>query len=149
MRLLLGFILAIVIANPTLASDRTDVMARIQQVVDAWEKGDIAAVTAGFTSSPTLMDEFEPDYWQGPNALQDYAKANAAYNEKNGITDTSIKTLEATYLNINGSYAYVVEPAIYKFKQQGKDVQENGISTLTLQKIEGSWRISGWSWARQ
>ena len=54
-----------------------------------------------------------------------------------------------THVDINADRAYVVIPANYTFRQKGKPVSEAGsIITLTLQRSQAGWRITGWSWAK-
>ena len=46
-------------------------------------------------------------------------------------------------------YEHVVGPANYTFKKNGKPVKEVGsMFTLTLQKGQTGWRITGWAWAK-
>ena len=52
-------------------------------------------------------------------------------------------------VDINGDRAYVVIPADYNFKQNGKPMVETGsVVTLTLRKLQRGWRVSGWAWAK-
>ena len=54
-----------------------------------------------------------------------------------------------SHVDITADRAYVVIPVNYNLKQKGKPVSEVGsIITLTLQKSQSGWRITGWAWAK-
>jgi hypothetical protein len=45
--------------------------------------------------------------------------------------------------------AYVVAPADFRFKENGKDGSDLGaLFTVALQKGQAGWRITGWAWSR-
>ena len=69
--------------------------------------------------------------------------------KKNGITDGIVKLGEAWHVDITNDRAYVVIPASYTFKEKGKVVTESkSVITIALQKSDGGWRISGWTWSK-
>jgi hypothetical protein len=52
-------------------------------------------------------------------------------------------------IDITADRAYVVVPASYEFKKNGKPTKETGsMFTFALQKGEAGWRITGWAWAK-
>ena len=68
---------------------------------------------------------------------------------KNGITDGIVTLSNPRHIDISADHAYVVVPANYTFKKNGKLVKEIGsMITLALQKGEAGWRITGWAWAK-
>jgi hypothetical protein len=69
--------------------------------------------------------------------------------KKNAITDAVVNLGNPSHIDVTADRAYVVAPANYTFKRHGKPEKETGsMFTLTLQKGEGGWRITGWSWAK-
>jgi hypothetical protein len=55
----------------------------------------------------------------------------------------------AWHVDATADHAYVVIPANYAFKQNGKPVKETGsILTIVLAKADTGWRITAWSWAK-
>src|SRR5262245_40236286 len=107
----------LLMASPVMASDQGDVVMRIQQTIDAWQRGDIDGVAAIMAPEPALVDNVPPYLFKGPNALADYIKVNAADNQKDGITDQSIALETAREVKVDGPNAYVVVPAEYRFKR--------------------------------
>jgi ketosteroid isomerase-like protein len=72
-----------------------------------------------------------------------------AHAKQNGITDGIFGIRKARHIDVTGDHAYVVVPAWYKYKQDGKPKKEEGTSVIVLQKGKDGWRITSWSWARQ
>lgn len=75
--------------SPALASDKDDAIARVRQAIDAWNKGDTAAVTPHLMPSLVIIDDLAPNHFQGANAVSDWLEAYAADSAKNAITDPS------------------------------------------------------------
>ena len=72
MRAVISLVLfALLLTTPVSASEENDVLARAQQLVDAWNKDDSAAVAGMVTASIEIIDVFPPYHWSGPHALQD------------------------------------------------------------------------------
>ncbi len=68
---------------------------------------------------------------------------------KNGITDGFVTLRSPRHVDISADRAYVVVPADYTFKKNGKPVKETGSTlTLALQKSATGWRITAWAWAK-
>ena len=75
-------------------------------------------------------------------------EADASIICKNGITDGFVTLGRPRHIDITGDRAYVVVPADYTYKKDGKAVKETGsMFTLVLQKGSAGWRLVGWSWA--
>jgi hypothetical protein len=75
------------------------------------------------------------------SSYKDYAK-------KMGITNMAIILSAPTHVDITADLAYVVVPAGYTLKKQGKPVTStNSVVTLTLKKVASGWRVTGWAWA--
>jgi ketosteroid isomerase-like protein len=130
------------------ASDKTDVMATVNQFIDGFNKGDVKSALATCASPVSIVDEFPPYAWQGPTACADWASDFEANAKKNEITDSNVKLAKPKHVDVSGDRAYVVVPANYKYKQKGKAVAQNGsIMAVALQKSAAGWRITGWSWA--
>ena len=117
-------------AAPAAASNKTDVMATVNQFNDGMNKGDTKTALAACATPSSIVDEFPPYGWQGASACADWANDFDSYNEKSGITG-SIATLgKPRHVDVTGDRAYVVVPATYTYKQKGKKVTESG-SILT------------------
>jgi len=128
------------------------------------EKGAVVAVIKEFESDfnsgnskwvelcadqASIIDEFPPYAWSGSGACSQWGKDFDADAKKNSVTDPSVSFGAAKHLDIIGDRAYVVLPASYSNKQNGKPVKEAGATlTIALQKSGNNWRITAWSWSR-
>lgn len=131
------------------ASDKTDVMVPVRQFVDAFNKGDTKTAEAACAGQAFIIDEFPPHEWHGEGACGEWMKAYDADARKNGITDGIVTLSKPRHIDITEDRAYVVVPASYAFKKNGKLVKETGsMFTIVLKKGEAGWRILGWAWAK-
>ncbi len=128
---------------------QTAVLATIHQFIDGFNKGDTKTIVSACADQTSILDEFPPHEWHGAGACAKWVGDFDADAKKNGITDGVVTLSKASHVDITADLAYVVIPANYTFKQKGKPVSEAGsIITLTLQKVQSGWRITGWSWAK-
>jgi ketosteroid isomerase-like protein len=141
---------AILIAVPVVASDKTDVMAEVHQFVDAFNKGDTKAAAGACAEQTSIIDEFPPHEWHGAGACTTWMNNYDADAKKNGITDGLVTLGSPRHIDVTSDHAYVVVPANYAFKKKGTPMKETGSTlTLSLQKDDAGWRITGWAWAKQ
>jgi hypothetical protein len=142
--------LALVFSAGAGAAPTADVMAPIQQFVDAFNKGETKTAFSACAPTTSIIDEFPPHEWHGSTACADWDTALDAFNKKNAITDTIVTLGKPLHVDVTGDRAYVVLPASYAYKDHGKAAAEKGsILTVALQKIAGVWRMTGWAWARR
>jgi ketosteroid isomerase-like protein len=143
-------VLAIIgMTGPASASDKTEVVAVVNQFLDGFNKGDTKAALATCAPQTAIIDEFSPYVWQGSTACSDWANDFDADAKKNGITDAIVTLGKPRHVDIVGDRAYLVMPANFKFKVKGKPTAETGSTfTVTLQKLAAGWRITGWAWAK-
>ena len=145
----LAFALVVALtAGTAQATDKTDVMATLQQFIDGFNKGDVKSALATCASPVSIVDEFPPYAWQGANACADWANDFEANATKNGITDSVVTLQKPKHVDVVGDRAYVVVPANYDYKVKGKKTSQKGsIMAAAFQKTPVGWRITGWSWA--
>jgi ketosteroid isomerase-like protein len=136
--------------GPAFASDKTDVMAVVRQFADAFDAGDAKTALALCAAQSAIIDDFPPYLWQGASGCADWASDFDAYSKKNGITEPGVYVGGPKHLDVIGDRAYVVVPANFTAKQNGKKITERGsIWTVALQRVGDKWRITGWSWSKQ
>jgi len=136
-------------AGSTLSSEKTDVMAVVNQFIDGFNKDDAKTALAACGAPAFIIDEFPPYSWQGPTACADWANDFDANSKKDKITEPVVKLGKASQVDVTGERAYVVVPANYNFKQYGKPMAETGsMFTVALQKVAAGWRITGWAWSK-
>jgi uncharacterized protein (TIGR02246 family) len=143
-------VFALLLIAPASASEETDIVARLQQLVDAWNKNDSATVASLMTESIEIIDVFPPYHWSGPHALQVWNDGFAADAKANSVTEPSLELLSPTHVDLGGGdAAYVVIPAIYRWKKGAEKMQEKGIITTALRKVDQKWRVAAFAWTRQ
>jgi SnoaL-like domain len=142
-------VVSLLTAGSTVASEKTDVMASVTQFIDGFNKDDVKTALAACASPAFIIDEFPPYTWQGPTACSDWANDFDANSKKESITKPVVTLAKPRHVDITGDHAYVVVPADYAFKQNGKRMDEPGSTfTIALQKTPGGWRITAWTWSK-
>jgi ketosteroid isomerase-like protein len=147
-RIFMAMALCAAMQLTAVAQDNSAVLARIHQFVDAFNHGDTKAMVAASADQVSIIDEFPPHSWSGAGAIAKWVRDYDADAKKNGITDGVVTIGSPRHIDVTADCAYVVVPADYTYKQNGKVVKETGsIFTLVLQKSATGWRIMAWSWA--
>ena len=148
-KVLLVMAVAFLAAGPLFASDKSDVRATVQQITDAFNKGDAKAIVAACTDEMCIIDEFSPYEWHGAGTCSRWLADYDTDAKKNGITDGIVTLGKTRQLEVNGDRAYAVVLANYTFRKNGKALKEtNATWTFALQKVEAGWRVTGWAWAK-
>jgi ketosteroid isomerase-like protein len=147
--LTLAALAAFAVATPAPAQTAdAELMAPIQKFIDSFNRGDAATAAATHAAGADLaiVDEVPPYLWRGPKAFQAWSVDLDSDAKKNGITDPKVTLSAASRAEKNGDQAYVVVPAVYSFKQGGKDMREPAHMTFVLKKGTSGWLIHGWTW---
>ncbi len=148
-KILIALALVVLTTGPLVASENTDVMATVNQLVNAFNTGDTKSLVAACTDDMTIIDEFPPHEWHGAGTCSKWLADYNADAKKNGITDGIVTIGKAQHVDVTGDRAYVVTPANYTYKEKRKSMKETGSTwTFTLQKVEAGWRVTGWAWAK-
>jgi ketosteroid isomerase-like protein len=149
LKILFALALTVAATLPAAATDKTDVVATVRKFVESFNKGDMQALTATCADQASIIDEFPPYEWHGAGACAKWTGDFGVDAKKNGITDGAVTLGTPLHVDVTADRAYVVAPANYKFKQNGKPVQETGSTlTIALQKSDDAWRMTGWAWAK-
>jgi hypothetical protein len=146
--MLFAFVAAALFVAPAGAATGPDpLMSPVHQFIDGFNKGNDKAVKASFvTTGLAIIDEVPPHVWTGPNALAAWIKDLAATDRKEGNTDQSVTLGTPTREIAAGTRGYVVVPAVYHFKRHSVVMREPAQMTFSLQKVSGTWLITGWTW---
>jgi SnoaL-like domain len=148
-KIVMTMAVAVLTTAQLVASEQTDVMATVNQLVEAFNKGDTKSLLASCIDEMCIIDEFPPHEWHGAGTCTKWLADYDADARKNGISDGAVTIGKPRHVDVTADRAYVVVPANYTYKQHGKSMKEIGsIWTFALQKVEGSWRVTGWAWAK-
>jgi hypothetical protein len=71
-----------------------------------------------------------------------------AFKTANEITDMVETFGKPRHIEIAADHAYVVVPASFTYKMNGKPMKESGsVITVALQKGPSGWRTTGWAYS--
>ena len=142
--MLLGTVLGLG-AAPALAADPA-VEAPIQHFIAAFNKGDMAGAAVTMAPRVSIIDEVAPFQWRGPDAFTRWGASLAADSKAKGYSNESVTLGTPSRELVSGANAYVIVPATYAFTQKGVKMAEESQLTFTLWKVDGAWKITGWTW---
>jgi ketosteroid isomerase-like protein len=143
-----ALVLATSLAAPVAGAENANVMTPIRQFVDGFNREDAKAIAAACAPEASIIDDFPPHAWLGLNACAKWFSAFEAYAQRTGITGSIVTLGRPWQVSVTGDRAYVVVPATYAYKEQGKAKIETGsVFTLALQKTATGWLIAGWAWS--
>lgn len=133
-------------ASVAFARDKA-VEAPIRQMMDGFNKGNIAAVKAAHVAAPTIVDNVAPFAWSGPNAFDTWIADLGRSETSRGIADGKVTFSPVVDEVVQGDRAYVVTRSIYAYKQKGRAMREDGFTAFVLVKEGTDWKVESWSWA--
>ncbi|MEI9990968.1 MAG: nuclear transport factor 2 family protein [Rhizomicrobium sp.] len=140
------FAAALLVAVPAAASDKGDLAAAVNAYNDTLNKNDFPGAAAYYAPSPSIIDEFSPHAWSGANAFAQWGADYGVFAKAQQMTEPFVVLAKPTHVLIEGDRGYAVFPANFTFKRAGKPVREPGVMTFAMQKIDGKWKIAGWTW---
>jgi uncharacterized protein (TIGR02246 family) len=109
-----------------------DVLAKI---VDRWNAHDVDGYLSAFWNSPQLLVIFDNQQFQGWDALKTAFKDSLSNPDKMG----RMQPLH-TQIRISKSDLALVQDE-WVIRYQDRDVEHVGSSTMTVQKVDGAWKI--------
>lgn len=135
-------------ASPSVSARQDDVTAPVRQFIDGFNTGDVQSAFAQYANGAvTIVDEFAPHIWTGPDAAHQWADAYDKHAQATGVTDGKVTYGKATRIEVDGSVAYVIVPTVYVYKEHGKPLREEGQMTVVLNHEAGGWKIRSWTWS--
>jgi ketosteroid isomerase-like protein len=147
-RLAAALVASVLLAPAAMAATAPEVVAPIHQFIDGFNTGDAKKAFAAFApGSVSIIDEFAPHLWTGPNAPHAWAAAFEKFAKAAEITDGAVKYGEPTRAEVEGKVAYVILPTVYSYKDHGKPTAEDGQMTFVLRSGAQGWKISAWTWS--
>jgi ketosteroid isomerase-like protein len=143
-----ALIASLLLASPVLAATPAELTAPIHQFIDGFNTGDTKSAYAAYApGNITIIDEFAPHIWTGPNGAHAWAAQYDKHAAATGVTDGSVWLGEPTRIEVEGNEAYVICPTVYNYKENGQPTAEEGQMTYVLNKISAGWKIRAWTWS--
>jgi hypothetical protein len=141
---------AFCVTMPCYASDQSDALSCIEQLVAAWNRNNDQGVVDRMTPTPTIIDEFSPYHWEGSTALADWNRDFETHaKEIGGVSNPRVDLHDPTELDVHGNTAYAVLPTSYQYVVRARQVREKGILTTALVKTGTTWRVAAFAWTDQ
>ena len=143
----IGIACAALLIAPMASARDAGIATTIHTMMEAFNKGDIAAVKAVHVAAPTIVDNVAPFGWSGAGSLDAWLGDLAKSETAAGISDGNVWFGEAVDERISGDRAYVVTPCRYTYKQKGKTMRESGFMAFVFVKDGPVWKVASWTWA--
>jgi len=135
------------IASGATARPAAGPLATVRAFADAINKNDMAGAAATFTpGEASIIDEFKPYVWIGPNALKDWAVSFGEDAKATGKTDPVATLASPIRVSVEDDTAYVVTRATFAYTQNGAKMQDEAVWTLVLKRTDKGWLIKAWAW---
>ena len=129
--------------------DTSEAFATVRQYIEAFNKGDVKAMSTLFAVPGVILDGMAPHLWQGPTASQDWYRDVLTEGEHLGASGYFVTLGEPRHVNVTGDAAYVVVPTTMTFQLKGRQVTQKGATfTVALRKQADGWRIAAWAWGK-
>jgi hypothetical protein len=99
------------------------------------------------TSTQTVIDEFAPHHWSGPEGAKKWAADFGVFMQKNAMSEPGLTMGDPSRLEQDGAHAYAIVPTVFTFKQNGKAMAEKGTMTFALDHTATGWKVASFSWS--
>jgi ketosteroid isomerase-like protein len=141
-------LLALALCAPAaMRAGQDDVSAPVRQFIDGFNTGNVQSAFAAYATGPiTIVDEFAPHVWTGPDAAHQWADAYDRHAKATGVTDGRVSYGKPTRTEVEGDTAYVIMPTVYLYKEHGSELREEGQMTVVLNREASGWKIRSWTW---
>lgn len=126
-----------------------DPLTAVHTYIDAFNAGDVDAMTAAFAPDGSILDGMAPHLWVGPTAAADWYRDVLAEGAHLGASRYRVTLGAPLHTDVTGDNAYVVSPAAMTFDLNGTTVTQTGaVFTVALRKLVTGWHVAAWSWAK-
>jgi hypothetical protein len=138
---------AALVSTTAIAAPADELMTAPRAFVAGLDTGKLDDAAATLTADATLLDEFPPHAWSGPDAFKRWAADYVAANKVGHVTGGKVALGDPIVAEATGDVAYVVAPASETFKQNGVRMAETARMVFALRREGGTWKIAAWAWA--
>lgn len=143
-KIFIAVAVTLVAVIPAAASDKSDVVAVLHQLVDGFNKGgDMKEALALFADQVALVDDTPPYEWNGAGAISRWKSDWDKVSKAMEVTESTVKIGKLRDFEIKGDDAYVVVPVSVTYKAKGKPMKDTGLWTMALHKGASGWRFTG------
>jgi hypothetical protein len=116
------------------------------KMLTALVAGDVATIRSSCAPSSTVIDEFSPYSWSGPDACIRWAAAFKAFATQMKMSGFKGMVAPKPFIDVTGNRAYVVGNVTFHATMSGTAISEQGTWTLVLMKSGAAWKITSLAW---
>jgi uncharacterized protein DUF4440 len=116
------------------------------KMVAALVANDATAFRAVCAASTTVIDEFPPYSWSGPDTCARWSAAFKVFMGQVKMTDPKGTVAPHPFIDVTGNHAYVVAKVKWDATLSGKPISEEGTWTFVLAKSGAAWKITSIAW---
>lgn len=135
-----GALVATFGATAARASDETDAQAVVTAWVAEFNRGDLKAFVSRCAPHAAVIDGFPPYSWSG---CADWMSAYVTNSKAIKLTDGQLSIGVPVSAFSDAGRVYLVYPATFSDKEDGKPVSYIGTWTITLEKTQNRWVGTG------
>jgi hypothetical protein len=121
-------------------------MAPIRQFVDGFNAADVNLAQAACMSENSIIDDFPPHTWTGPQATTTWLLNMARLSKVFGMSDPRVALQEPRYVEVSDQDACVVVGVDVRWLQNEAPEQRGGLLTVSLRDGADGWRIAAMAW---
>lgn len=107
---------------------------------------DEATLRATCAPSSTVIDEFAPYSWSGPDACVKWAAAFKVFAAQIKLSGVKGTAAPKPFIDVSGNHAYVVAKVTFGGTMAGKPMSEQGTWTFVVMKSGDAWTITSMAW---
>ena len=123
-----------------------DIASTVSTFVDEVNSGRIEAALARFTNDVTIVEDFAPYRWQGPDGGSQWLTAMAANAERSGVTAVEMDLGMAQRIEVEGATGYAIFAGTVLLEGVDQTLRETGLLTFALERHSDQWLISAMTW---
>jgi len=142
-----GGLVLLLSAVPAVAGPAEDATAAVTTVLDKFNGGDTKAFLAAHQADAVIVDEFGRHLWTGPGSAQHWLDDYAKDANERGISGGRVDYGQPLQANSDGTTAYVVLPATYRFVMKGAKMSGAGSMAFVMKKHGKDWKIASWTYS--
>ena len=116
------------------------------KIMAALIANDATTLRATCAPSSTVIDEFPPYSWSGPDACARWSAAFKAFAAKLKLSGFKGKVAPKPFIDVGGNNAYVVAKMTFDAMMAGKPMSEQGTWTFVAAKAGTGWKITSIAW---
>jgi hypothetical protein len=117
-----------------------------QTVLDALIANDAPALRAACAPASTVIDEFPPYSWSGPDACVRWSAAFKVFAAKLKLSGFKGSIAPKPFTDVSGNHGYLTANVTLHAMMSGKPLTEQGTWTFVAVKAATGWKITSIAW---